>query len=67
VERLRAFKAIIYDGYLKALGDGIPSETSPILVDQTYGEAILADARARGLTTCAPVEKSGQPNFDFEY
>jgi 5-dehydro-2-deoxygluconokinase len=66
-ERLRAFKVIIYDGNLKALGDGVPSETSAILVDQTCGEAILADARARGLATCAPLEKSGQPNFDFEY
>ena len=66
-DRLRAFKAIIYDGYLEALEDGVPSETSAILVDQTYGEAILADGRARSLTTCAPMERSGQPDFDFEY
>ena len=36
-------------------------------MDQTYGSELLADANRRGVTTCVSVEKSGQPEFDFEY
>ena len=67
VEQLAAYKRIIYDGFLEATKDGVPTEKAAILVDQTYGHAILADALARGITTCVPVEKSGQDEFDFEY
>jgi len=67
VEKLRAYKRVIYDGFLEALDHGVPVETSAILVDQKYGEELLADANKRGITTCTSVEKSGQPEFDFEY
>ena len=33
----------------------------------SFGAAILRDARANGLITCAPAEKSGQEEFQFEY
>ena len=39
----------------------------PFLVDQKYGSRILADARRQGIITCAPVEKSGQNEFDFDF
>ena len=67
VEQLSAYKRVIYDGFLQAIEGGVPASTAAILVDQTYGEAILADARERGITTCVPLEKSGQAEFDFEY
>ena len=67
VERLQAYKRVIYDGFLEALDQGVPVETAAILVDQKYGEELLADANKRGITTCTSVEKSGQPEFDFEY
>ena len=67
VKRLAGYKRVIYDGFLKALEDGVPADTSAILVDQKYGADILADAKLRGVTTCTSVEKSGQPEFDFEY
>ena len=38
-----------------------------MLVDQKYGARLLAEAKALGIVTCAPVEKSGQSEFDFEY
>ena len=66
VEELAAYKQIIYEGLLKALENGVPAETAAILVDQKYGTEILADAKERGIVTCAPVEKSGQAEFDFE-
>ena len=67
VEQLSAYKRVIYDGFLQAIGGRVPVESSAILVDQKYGEAILADAKDRGVTTCTSVEKSGQPEFDFEF
>ena len=67
VQRLAAYKQVIYEGFLEGIEKGVPSNTSAILVDQKYGEEILVDANARGITTCTSVEKSGQAEFDFEY
>ncbi len=67
VEKLSAYKRVIYEGFLEALDQGVPVETAAILVDQKYGEELLADANKRGMTTCTSVEKSGQAEFDFEY
>jgi len=67
VEKLAAFKRVIYEGFLEAVANDVPTEKTAILVDQKYGEEILADASKRGITTCTSVEKSGQAEFDFEY
>ena len=67
VEQLAGYKRVIYEGFLEALENGVPADTAAILVDQKYGEDVLADANTRGITTCTSVEKSGQPKFDFEY
>jgi 5-dehydro-2-deoxygluconokinase len=64
---IAAAKQIIYDGFKKALGAGVPKDKSGILVDEQFGSAILQDARKSGYTTCCPAEKSGQDEFDFEY
>ena len=60
-------KQIVYDGFKLALSRGAPRDAAGILVDEQFGAAILSDARAQGFTTCAPVEKSGQEEFMFEY
>ena len=62
-----ASKQVIYDGLKLALTKDVPREAAGILVDEQYGAAILRDARANGLITCAPAEKSGQEEFQFEY
>ncbi len=67
VEQLASYKRVIYEGFLEALEKGVPVGTAAILVDQKYGEELLADANKRGITTCTSVERSGQPEFDFEY
>ena len=67
VALLSAYKQVIFEGFLEALENGVPKEIAAILVDQKYGERILADANQRGITTCTSVEKSGQAEFDFEY
>jgi len=65
--RVAASKAIIYDALLAAITGGVPQARAGILVDEQFGAPILRDARARGLLTAAPAEKSGQHEFDFEY
>ena len=67
VANLAAYKRIIFDAFLRAVDSGVPSDRAAILVDQKYGHELLADAKKRGLATCVAVEKSGRPDFDFEY
>jgi 5-dehydro-2-deoxygluconokinase len=64
---IAAAKRVIYDGFKAAVAGGVPKEKAGILVDEQFGAAILRDAKADGFTTCAPAEKSGQEEFDFEY
>jgi myo-inositol catabolism protein IolC len=49
------------------LTKGVPRGAAGILVDEQFGAAILRDARQNGFITCAPAEKSGQEEFQFEY
>jgi 5-dehydro-2-deoxygluconokinase len=60
-------KQIIYAAVWKAIADGVPETAAAVLVDEQFGREILADARARGLTTACPAEKSGEAEFQFEY
>jgi myo-inositol catabolism protein IolC len=64
---IAAAKRVIYDGFKAAIAGGAPGDKAGILVDEQFGAAILRDAKAEGFTTCAPAEKSGQEEFDFEY
>lgn len=60
-------KRVIYDGFLSAIGGSVPRSKGGILVDEQFGASILRDAKAAGVMTASPVEKSGQDEFDFEY
>jgi myo-inositol catabolism protein IolC len=64
---IAAAKQVIYDGFQKAIADGVPREKAAILVDEQFGAAILRDALAKGYQFACPVEKSGQEEFEFEY
>ncbi len=64
---IAAAKQVIYDGFQKAIADGVPRERAGILVDEQFGAAILRDALAKGYQIACPAEKSGQEEFDFEY
>jgi len=65
--QIAAAKQVIYDGLKAAVAAGVPKDRAGILVDEQFGAAILRDAARSGYITCAPVEKSGQEEFDFEY
>ena len=65
--RIAASKRVVYDGFVAAIAAGVPKDKAGILVDEQFGADVLRDATAAGYATCAPVEKSGQEEFDFEY
>lgn len=68
VKTVAEFKGIIYQGFKQAVATGsVSKESSAILVDEQFGDAILRDAKASNTTFCLCVEKSGQDEFDFEY
>ena len=67
VADIAASKRVIYDGFQAAVADGAVRDRAGILVDESFGAALLHDAAARGYITCLSTEKSGQAEFDFEY
>ena len=60
-------KKIIFDGFLKANEYGITGGDPAILVDETFGLEVQQKAKEMNIKFAAPVEKSGQKVFDFEY
>jgi 5-dehydro-2-deoxygluconokinase len=60
-------KQVIYAGFEQAIADHVPQHRVGILVDEEFGSAILRDAAGKGYITGAPVEKSGQEEFEFAY
>jgi 5-dehydro-2-deoxygluconokinase len=64
---IAAAKQVIYDGFLKAVADGVEKAKAAILVDEQFGAAILRDAARQGFHFAMCAEKSGQEEFDFEY
>jgi myo-inositol catabolism protein IolC len=60
-------KRVIYDGFVAAIAGGVPKDAAGILVDEQFGAAITREASSAGHITCAPLEKSGQDEFDFDY
>ncbi|MBI3558286.1 MAG: DUF2090 domain-containing protein [Deltaproteobacteria bacterium] len=66
-KNIASYKKIIYDGFKKALADGVPADKAGILVDEQFGKEIAADAMKNGISLSMPAEKSGQDEFDFEY
>jgi 5-dehydro-2-deoxygluconokinase len=64
---IAATKRVIYDGFLRALEEGVPQARAGILVDEQFGAEVARDATKRKLALAMCAEKSGQDEFDFEY
>jgi len=64
---IRDYKQVIFEGFLTALNAGVPKQDAGILVDEEFGAEIARRARAEGITLAMPAEKSGQPEFEFQY
>jgi myo-inositol catabolism protein IolC len=66
-ERISELKALIYDGFQRAIADGAPRESCGVLVDEEFGTDIAHAARGEAFILAMPVERSGQDEFDFEF
>ncbi len=66
-DRICSLKALIYDGFERAIADGVPRQACGLLVDEEFGTDVARAARAGEFTLAMPVERSGQPEFDFEF
>ncbi len=60
-------KHLIWEGMQKAAEEGLDESASGVLVDEQFGGDIPKEAKEHGFKLAMPVEKSGQPNFDFQY
>ena len=65
--RVSSMKDIIFDGFIEAKNSGISGGDPAILVDETFGLQVQQKAKEMDIKYAAPVEKSGQKVFDFEY
>ena len=65
--RARHLKSVILDGVLRATEQGIPDGRAAVLVDEEYGADVIARARALGIPTAVPVERSGLALVEFEH
>ncbi len=60
-------KHVIYEGMKLAVSQGVEAGATGVLIDEQFGGAVPADAKANGLKLSMPVERSGQNEFDFQY
>src|SRR5271165_217115 len=60
-------KHLIFEGMLQAVSAGADPAVTGVLVDEQFGSTVPEEARAAGLKVAMPAERSGQPNFDFQY
>jgi myo-inositol catabolism protein IolC len=66
-ERIQDAKAVIFEGFLRAIEEGAPKDAAGMLVDEEYGADLARRAKKEGVMLAMPVEKSGQDEFDFEF
>jgi myo-inositol catabolism protein IolC len=66
-ELITEYKKIVYEGFKKAVQNGIPKERAAILIDEEFGDEILKDAKENGFIILLTTEKSGQEEFEFQY
>lgn len=66
VQRARLAKRLIWRGFLRARDEGGANGSAAVLVDETYGEHVIGEARSEGIRFAIPVEDSGREEFGFE-
>jgi myo-inositol catabolism protein IolC len=66
-ERISEAKAVIFEGFMRAIEQGAPRDAAGMLVDEEYGADLARRGKKEGAMVAMPVEKSGQDEFDFEF
>ena len=54
-----SMKQVVHDGFKAAIALRVPKIKAGILVDETFGTAILRGAADRGHSAWCPIERSG--------
>ncbi|MES2092241.1 MAG: DUF2090 domain-containing protein [Actinomycetota bacterium] len=67
IARVSAHKALIFDGLLTAIDEGVDASRVGVLVDERYGAAVAARAKDAGIGLAMPIERSGESLFVLEY
>ena len=68
MERVRAAKRLIFDGFLWARDHGIDDTATGVLVDTQTGDEVATEGRRRGIRLAIPVERGGgRAIFDFDH
>lgn len=67
IETIKELKEVIFQGFKQGIEKGISKEAGAILCDEQFGEDVLKQARADNHIFAMCTEKSGQPEFMFEY
>jgi myo-inositol catabolism protein IolC len=66
-ETIADAKRLVFEGMEKAVERGLDASTAGVLVDEQFGGDVPQLAKEHGLKLAMPAEKSGQPEFDFQY
>lgn len=68
IAKIQDMKRLIYEAIFEAqTALKLPENNFAILVDEEYGKGILENAEVEGFVTIESTEKSGLPEFSFEY
>jgi myo-inositol catabolism protein IolC len=65
--RIRDTKEVIFSAFLEAIARGAPRRDAGVLVDEHFGADVARKAKAGGFLLAMPVERSGRPEFEFEF
>lgn len=65
--RIRDAKTVIWEGFRRALEEGVPAGAAVLLVDEETAAGVARAAAAAGVVLAMPVECSGRDVFDFAF
>jgi 5-dehydro-2-deoxygluconokinase len=65
--RVSDTKEVIFESFLEAITRGAPRRRAGVLTDEQFGADVARKAKADGFLLAMPVERSGLPEFEFEY
>jgi 5-dehydro-2-deoxygluconokinase len=65
--KVEELKSVIFEGFKSFISTQNDKSSFGILVDEMYGKKIIKEAKDSKTILIVPVEKSGQPELDFEY
>jgi myo-inositol catabolism protein IolC len=67
VERISDAKRLIFEAFELVFGEADHKDSLGLLVDEQFGAGVARRAKQLGAVLAMPVERSGQPEFDFEF